>query len=182
MSPGEVITTLDDTSVMKLDFDVPETFLALLEPGLSVGALSAAFPNRRFEGRVQTVDSRVDPVSRTVTVRAGLENADGLLKPGMFMTVRLKREAAPALVVPESAIVPERGKVFVFVVEDGVVERREVATGRREPGRVELLAGAVAGERVIVEGTQKVREGSSVTEAGAGSVRPAAGAAPEKRS
>jgi membrane fusion protein (multidrug efflux system) len=100
----------------------------------------------------------------------------------MFMTVRLERAAAPALVVPESAIVPERGKVYVFVVEDGVVERREVATGRREPGRVELLAGAVAGERVIVEGTQKVRDGSLVTEAGGLPVRPAAASIPEARS
>ena len=183
VSPGAVITTLDDTSVMKLDFDVPEIHLALLEAGLTVKALSAAWPDRNFEGRVRTVDSRVDPVSRSVTVRAELDNAEGLLKPGMFMTVRLEREAAPALVVPESAIVPERGKVYVFIVEDGLVTRREVATGRREPGRVELLAGAEAGERVIVEGTQKVREGSSVTEAGdGGPVRPAAAPAPETRS
>lgn len=182
VSPGDMITTLDDTNVMKLDFDVPEIHLAVLEQGLAVSALSAAWPDRRFEGRVRTVDSRVDPVSRSVTVRAELDNADGLLKPGMFMTVRLQREAAPALVVPEAAIVPERGKVYVFVVDDGRVIRREVATGRREPGRVELLAGAVAGERVIVEGTQKVRDGSIVTEAGSGPVRPAAGATAETRS
>lgn len=182
LSPGDPITTLDDTSVMKLDFDVPETFLGLLESGLEVSALSAAYPDRTFKGVVRTVDSRVDPVSRSVTVRAELDNAEGLLKPGMFMTVRLTREAAPALVVPESAIVPERGKVYVFVVEDGVVERREVATGRREPGRVELVAGATAGERVIVEGTQKVRDGSRVVEAGDGPVRPAAAPAPEARS
>jgi membrane fusion protein (multidrug efflux system) len=184
VSPGDAITTLDDTSVMKLDFDVPETFLAMLESGLAVSALSAAYPQRTFQGTVRTVDSRVDPVSRSVTVRAELDNAAGLLKPGMFMTVRLAREAAPALVVPEAAIVPERGKVYVFVVEGGKVERREVATGRREPGRVELLAGAVAGERVVVEGTQKVRDGSAVVEAGeAGPVRPAAAPAPaEKRS
>jgi membrane fusion protein (multidrug efflux system) len=183
VSPGGVITTLDDTSVMKLDFDVPETFLGMLDAGLTVTALSVAYPDRPFEGVVRTVDSRVDPVSRTVTVRAEVANDDGLLKPGMFMTVRLAREASPALVVPEAAIVPERGKVYVFVVENGTVTRREVATGRREPGRVELVAGVVAGERVIVEGTQKVREGSSVVEAGAQpAVRPAAGMGPEARS
>lgn len=165
ISPGTVITTLDDTSVMKLDFDVPEIFLSVLESGLQVTATSVAYPERLFTGVVRSVDSRVDPVSRSVTVRAELPNDDGLLKPGMFMVVRLTREPSPALVVPESAIVPERGKVFVFAVVDGRVERREVATGRREPGRVEILAGLAAGERVVVEGTQKVREGSPVTEA-----------------
>jgi membrane fusion protein (multidrug efflux system) len=181
VSPGTPITTLDDTSVMKLDFDVPETSLGMLESGLGVTARSAAYPQRRFEGTVQTVDSRIDPVSRSVTVRALLDNAAGLLKPGMFMTVTVQRDPTPALVVPEAAIVPERGKIYVFVVENGAVARREVATGRREPGRVELLAGVEQGDRVIVEGTQKVREGSSVVEAG-GPVRPAAATGPEARS
>jgi membrane fusion protein, multidrug efflux system len=159
-----VITTLDDTSVMKLDFDVPELFLSILESGLTVAANSVAYPDQDFLGRVSSVDSRVDPVSRSVTVRAELPNDEGLLKPGMFMTVRLSREPALALVVPESAIVPERGKVYVFAVVDGRAERREVQLGRREPGRVELLAGVEEGERVVVEGTQKVRDGSAVTE------------------
>jgi membrane fusion protein, multidrug efflux system len=164
ISPGTVITTLDDTSVMKLDFDVPELFLSILESGLTVAANSVAYPDQDFLGRVSSVDSRVDPVSRSVTVRAELPNDEGLLKPGMFMTVRLSREPALALVVPESAIVPERGKVYVFAVVDGRAERREVQLGRREPGRVELLAGVEEGERVVVEGTQKVRDGSAVTE------------------
>ncbi len=166
INPGTVITTLDDTSVMKLDFAVPEIFLSILDSGLPVTATSVAYPGRTFEGQVGSVDSRVDPVARSVTVRAELPNAEGLLKPGMFMAVRLSREPAPALVVPESALVPERGQVFVFVVEDGVVARREVTIGRREPGRVELVAGVTEGQRVVVQGTQKIREGSTVTEAG----------------
>ena len=165
VNPGMVITTLDDTSVIKLDFDVPESFVAVLEEGLAVAATSVAYPGKVFEGRVISVDSRVDPVSRSVKVRAGIPNTDGQLKPGMFMSVQLSREPTEALVVPESAIVPERGNVYVFVVEEGVATRRQVSVGRREPGRVELLAGVQAGERVVVEGTQKVREGSPVKEA-----------------
>jgi len=165
VNPGTVITTLDDSSVIKLDFDVPEAFVAVLEPGLPVAATSVAYPGKVFAGRVDSVDSRVDPVSRSVTVRALVPNSDGLLKPGMFMSVRMSREPTQALVVPESAIVPERGSVYVFVVVDGIANRRQVALGRREPGRVELLAGIEAGERVVVEGTQKVRDGSRVNEA-----------------
>ena len=165
ISPGTVITTVDDTSVMKIDFDVPETFLTVLAPGLEVVATSVAYPGRSFTGEVASIDSRVDPVSRAVTVRARLPNPDGLLKQGMFVNVRVAREAKPTVVVPEQAIVPERGKVFVFTVADDVATKREVTTARRRPGETEIVAGLAAGERVVVEGTQKVRDGGPVSEA-----------------
>ncbi len=164
VNPGTVITTLDDTATMKLDFDVPEVFLAVLQAGLAVEAASAAWPGASFAGTVETVDSRVDPVTRSVRVRARLPNTDGRLRPGMFLTVAVSREPRPGLVVPEQAIIPERGSMFVFVVAGGEVERREVEIGRRSPGEVEITGGLVAGERVIIEGTQKVRAGTAVTE------------------
>lgn len=158
-----VITTLDDTSRIKLDFQVPEVFLARLEPGLAVTARSAAYPDEAFSGEVASVDTRVDPVSRTISVRAIMPNEGGHLRPGMFLTVSLMREDVSALVVPEAAIVPERSKQFVYVVDaDSVVSSREVQTGRRRPGEVEILGGLVAGEQVITEGTQKVRPGQTV--------------------
>jgi membrane fusion protein (multidrug efflux system) len=164
VSPSTVITTLDDTSRIKLDFDVPEVFLSRLQKGLTVTARSAAWPDVVFTGTVSSVDTRVDPVSRTVTVRALLPNDDGRLRPGMFLTVTLLKDDVVALLVPEHAIVPERSKQFVFVVDaDGTVRQREVTTGRRRPGEVEILDGVREGERVITEGTQKVRDGSAVT-------------------
>lgn len=163
VSPGTVITTLDDISSIKLDFDVPEVFLSRLEPGLTVTAHSAAWRELTFHGQVTTIDTRVDPVSRTVTVRALVPNENRRLRPGMFLTVTMLKEDVEALMVPEQAIVPERSQQYLFVVGDGErVERREVQTGRRRPGEVEILEGIAAGERVIVEGTQKVRPGDTV--------------------
>jgi membrane fusion protein (multidrug efflux system) len=163
VSPETVITTLDDISSIKLDFNVPEVFLARLERGLTITALSAAWPDLTFAGEVISIDTRVDPVSRTVTVRALMPNEHGNLRPGMFLTVTLMKEDVEALIVPEQAIVPERSRQYVFVVgPDGVVARREVQTGRRRPGEVEILGGIEPGDRVIVEGTQKVRPGQSV--------------------
>jgi membrane fusion protein, multidrug efflux system len=162
ISPGAVITTLDDTSVIKLDFSVPENFLASLREGLSVVATAPAFPNRTFTGKVAGIDSRVDQTTRSVTVRALLANADGALKPGMFLNVALARDDRATLVIPEEALSPEAEKQFVYVVNDGKVERREVRIGGRQPGSVEVIAGLTAGEQVIVEGTQKVRDGASV--------------------
>ena len=134
-----------------------------MEKGLSVTARSAAWPDTLFRGEVISVDTRVDPVSRTVTVRAILPNDDSHLRPGMFLTVSMLKDDVEALLVPEQAIVPERSKQFVFVVgADDKVERREVTTGRRRPGEVEIVEGLRPGERVITEGTQKVRDGSTV--------------------
>ena len=164
VNSGTTITSLDDISTIKVDFAVPESFLASLREGLKVFAISAAFPERDFEGRVTSVDSRIDSVTRSVTVRAAVPNADGALKPGMFLSVRLDRDVHDAIMIPEAALMPEQSRQFLYVVEDGKAARREVRIGRREPGKVEVVAGLTPGEHVIVEGTQKVREGGAVRE------------------
>jgi membrane fusion protein (multidrug efflux system) len=162
ISPGAVITTLDDTSVIKLDFSIPENFVASLREGLAVRATAPAFPGRSFAGKVASIDSRVDVATRSVTVRALLANEDGALKPGMFLNVSLANDEREALVIPEEALTPEAERQFVFVVTDGKAERREVRIGGRRPGSVEILAGLAAGEQIVIEGTQKVRDGSAV--------------------
>jgi membrane fusion protein (multidrug efflux system) len=163
VGPATVITTLDDTSSIKLDFDVPEVLLARLQLGLTVSAHSAAWPDLKFTGEVIAIDTRVDPVSRTVTLRALLPNPDAKLRPGMFLTVTVLKEDVEALMIPEQAIVPERSNQYVFVVgADRVVERRLVQSGRRRPGEVEILEGLEPGERVVTEGTQNVRPGQQV--------------------
>lgn len=163
VTPQTVITTLDDTDIIKLDFDVPETWISRLERGLTALARSAAWPEEIFRGQVVSIDTRVDPVSRTVIVRAAVPNPSGRLRPGMFLTVTLLREDVMALVVPEQSIVPEQSQQFVFVVGDGnTIEKREIQTGRRRPGQVEVVGGLAPGERVVAEGTQKVRPGSKV--------------------
>jgi membrane fusion protein, multidrug efflux system len=164
VNPGTVICTLDDTSVMKLDFTVPQAYMFALAPGLPITAQIAGVPNQSFTGRIVTLDSRVDPVTRSIVVRAELPNADGTLKPGMFMTAKISAAAAQALLIPEGAIVPEQGKTFVFVVKDGVASKREVTIGRRRPGEVQVTTGLTDGEHVVVEGTQKIRDGAPVLE------------------
>jgi membrane fusion protein (multidrug efflux system) len=162
ISPGDVITTLDDTSVIKLDFSVPENFVATLREGLSVRATAPAYPGRTFAGKVGSIDSRVDMTTRAVIVRALLTNDDGALKSGMFLNVSLANDERSALVIPEEALTPEAERQYVYVVADDKAQRREVRIGGRRPGTVEIIAGLTAGERVVVEGTQKVRDGANV--------------------
>jgi membrane fusion protein (multidrug efflux system) len=170
ISPGALITTLDDTSIIKLDFSVPENVVASLRDGLTVKAKSNAYPGRVFTGRVSSVDSRIDPTSRSVAVRALVPNSDGALRPGLFMTVDLESESRTALVIPEEALVPEKSSQYVFIVRDGVASKREVTIGARQPGSVEVLAGLAAGDRVIVEGTIKARDGGPVRDTAAAEV------------
>jgi membrane fusion protein (multidrug efflux system) len=167
ISPGTVITTLDDTGTIKLDFTIPETFLAVVRPGLAIAATSVAYPDAKFSGSVASVDSRVDPATRSVTVRAVLPNPEGLLKPGMFLTVRLSRGAVDALLVPEHALVPEQGDVFVFVVTGEAAEKRRVRIGQRRVGDVQVVEGLSEGDLVVTEGTQKLRDGATVSLEGA---------------
>ena len=168
VSPGSfvntdsVITTLDDVSVIKLDFSVPETFVNVVRQGMNIAAHSLVFPEQDFNGTVASIDTRLDPVSRAVEVRAVIPNDDGLLKPGMFMTVDLQRDRGDVMMAPEQAIVPEGSRQYVYVVSDSLVEKRLVQLGRRIPGYVVIAEGLAAGERVVTEGTHKVREGARV--------------------
>jgi membrane fusion protein (multidrug efflux system) len=162
VSPGEVITTLDDLGVVKLDFSVPEVFLATLRPNLQIAASSGAYPDAVFEGGVVSVGTRVDPTSRSVAIRAQIDNRDGRLRPGMFMTVKLVRAQRDALMLPERAIVPENERHFVFAVHDGRAQKREITIGRRRPGEVEILEGITVADSVVVDGTLNLRDGLPV--------------------
>jgi len=158
-----VITTLDDTTVIKLDFTVPETYLAALRSGMNVSAQSPAYPDRNFNGIVTAISSRVDPDTRTLTIRAQIPNPDRLLKPGMLLTVDLVKDHSQSLIIPEEAVILEKDKKFALVVSaENTVEKKEIITGRRSPGKVEVISGLNAGHRVVIKGITRVRPGISV--------------------
>jgi membrane fusion protein (multidrug efflux system) len=158
-----VITTLDDLSEIEIEFSVSETLYGKVELGQTVVAAAAAYPDRRFEGTVSSIDSRVDPLGRAFKVRATLPNDDLALPAGMYMHVTLQLDSRTAVLVPETAIVPVGGKSYVYVVRDGVAQRREVSLGARQPGTVEVAEGVEAGDVVVVSGTQRLRDGAPVT-------------------
>lgn len=166
VTPGTTIASLDDISLIKLDFSVPESYLPVLAKGQQIEARSNAWPDRRFAGVVATVDSRVDPVTRSVAVRAEIPNPDRLLRPGMLLSVQVFRPERPALVVPEIAVIQVARDAHVFRVrEDGTVEQVQVKLGARRPGEVEVLEGLAAGDRIVVDGTVKLRDGARIAEA-----------------
>jgi membrane fusion protein (multidrug efflux system) len=175
VTPTTVIATLDDIERMHVDFQVPEAELASLAKGDKVSATSVAYPGRTFEGEVATIDTRVDPGTRAVTVRADFINSDHALRPGMLLDVRMYRPERQALVIPEIAVVQVGRDSFVYRVKpDHTVERVDVVSGARRSGVVEIREGLKAGERIVVDGTGKLRPGLKVEDSAA----PAPGNAP----
>ncbi|MEQ9449168.1 MAG: efflux RND transporter permease subunit, partial [Rhodospirillaceae bacterium] len=163
VSPGTVVTTLDDISRVNLDFAVPETFLSSLRPGLDIEAEASAYPGEMFEGEVIAVDSRIDSSTRSVTVRAEIPNEDMRLRPGMLMVVDLIQNRRDSLMIPEAALQPESDKQYVFIIgTDDVAERVEVVIGRRRAGFVEVVSGVEEGDVIIREGLQNLESGSKV--------------------
>ncbi|NCC29096.1 MAG: efflux RND transporter periplasmic adaptor subunit [Gammaproteobacteria bacterium] len=166
VEPADTITTLDDDSFMKLDFTVPSVYMSALQPGLRIEARAPAYGDRTFEGVVRGVDSRIDPVTRSIQVRALIPNPERTLKPGLLMRVELLVDPRDALVVPEAAILHQGQDHFVQVVvenEGGLTsERRQVRIGARKPGLVEVREGLAEGDRVIEHGHLKVRPGQPV--------------------
>lgn len=164
VEPGDLITTLDDDSVMKLDFAVPSVFLPDLRPGLRITARARAYGDRDFEGEISSIDSRVNPSTRSIQVRALIPNPDRVLKPGVLMQVELLRNPRRSPAVPEEAILQKGTEHFVMVIVDGdKVQRTPVSIGARLPGVVEIRGGLTAGDLVITHGNDKVRPGQQVT-------------------
>lgn len=160
--PGDVVTTLDDLHLIKVDFNIAENHLASINEGQQVIAESIAYQEQSFTGTVTSIDARLDPVTRSIRARAMIENPDLKLRPGMLLKLDLQKQVLNTLVIPERALVPIEDKQYVFVVEGDKVARKEVSVGLRKPGVAQVLSGLVEGEQVVVEGALKLRDGSNV--------------------
>jgi membrane fusion protein (multidrug efflux system) len=169
VSPGEYVemgatlVTLTQLDPIKLDFRVPEVHLARVAPGQAVDIEVDAFPGRRFVGKVFAIDPQLDPNGRSVVLRASIDNPDGVLRPGLFARVALAfGERANALMVPEQALWPIGEKQNVYVIEDGKAALKEVETGVRRQGMVEIVKGITPESVVITAGQIKIGPGAPV--------------------
>lgn len=162
-----VIATLNDVSVIKVDFAAPERFVSTLEVGQQMNARVAAYPDETFHGEVTSIDNQIDRASRSVTVRAEIPNDDGRLVPGMLLSVEVQRDERRQAAIPEAALMRQADQAYVYVVQDGpdgaqVAHRRDVQVGLRAHGQVEVLAGLRPGEVVVSDGTHRTRDGGNV--------------------
>jgi membrane fusion protein (multidrug efflux system) len=153
-----------DLETVKVEVSVPERFLGQLRVGQELELSVAAFPGRKFRGRLYFVAPDVDPLLRTALVKAQIPNPEHQLKPGMFANLDLTLQIRERdVIIPEGALVFDQQKVTVWVIgQDDIVQPRQVKLGVRRPGSAEIVEGLQAGENVVVEGIQKVMPGAKV--------------------
>ncbi|HMP61759.1 MAG TPA: efflux RND transporter periplasmic adaptor subunit, partial [Phenylobacterium sp.] len=160
------IVTLDDLSAIRVDFQVPERYIADLAAGQTIEATTDAFPGFVARGRIDTLDTRVDEATRAITARALFPNPDQRLRPGMMMRISLSRGQRQALAVPEPALSVQGSSSFVFLIAEGegrsMAEQRPVEVGARQNGFVEVREGVRAGDRIVANGLNKVTSGQAV--------------------
>ena len=172
ISPGAVITTLDDISVIRVDFPVPERYLGLLRQGLPITATADAYAGESFSGRIALIDTRINETTRAVTARAEFPNPGGRIRPGMLMRVGIQQGQRQSPSVPESAVQFEGENAFVYRIAAGergsTAQRVEVEPGAVEGGFVEILSGLTANDRVVGSGLNRIQPNAPVTVAGAG--------------
>lgn len=163
VTSGSPIATISDISSIKLDFTVPESFLTALEAGQVVEATTAAYSDQSFFGTIDNINPLVDPLSRSLTVRAILPNGVRQLRPGMLMSVRIVSETRTGLAIPETALLAQGDQSFVFLVDkDGIARRTAINVGLRSKGMVEVTSGVSLGDKIVADGTVKVRDDAPV--------------------
>ncbi|OBP14942.1 efflux transporter periplasmic adaptor subunit [Rheinheimera sp. SA_1] len=167
ISTGTVLTTLDDISVIRVEFNVSERYIADLKLDMPLAITNVAYGDSKFVGKIKAMDPRLDPVTRSIKVHGTIDNSDLKLRPGMLLNVTVELANNKVLQVPEKAIVPLQNRHYVFVVAaDDSVKQVEISLGQRVPGSIEVLSGLAEGDEVVVEGTQKLRNGVVITRVG----------------
>lgn len=163
VSSSTAIITVDDRSELIVEIEVPEEYLAHIQPGQTIAAKTPSFPGRAFEGKVVRIDSRVMPASRTVMVRAALPNSSDLLRPGMSFSVELIIPGSRFAAVPELALQWAKGESYVWRVEGDTASKVVVRSVKRL-NRIILVDGDIKeGDLVVVEGVQRLRPGRKVS-------------------
>lgn len=160
---GQELVDVVQLDPLRVDFSVPETLLAKVQPGLPVVVSVDAYPGEYFSGTISAVSPQSDVIGHSLEVRASLPNGALKLRPGLFVRVDVSLGLKPdAIVIPEQAIWPIGRDKTVYVVVDGKAERRIVEVGTRRPGEVEIVDGLAIGEVIVTAGQMKLHDGAAV--------------------
>ncbi|WP_226664773.1 efflux RND transporter periplasmic adaptor subunit [Microbulbifer aggregans] len=163
VDPATAITTIDDRSKLLVTFQVPELFLGQIQQGQGIAVATWSNGSADHTGELVEIDSRVNPETRTFAARALVENDRDLLRPGMSFRVSLDLEAGRYPLIPEVALQWGNDGAFVWGVNGEKVTRIPATIVQRVPGAILVESDLPEGMQVVTEGTQRMREGLSVT-------------------
>ena len=162
-SENTIILTLDDTRKILCDLKIPEVYAAILKKDLKLRAKFSAYKDKIYEGKIESVASRVDPQTRSILARAKINNENSEIIVGSLLEIEILYNEKNALSVPDTSIMHEGSKKFIYkIIENNMIKKTEVETGIRNSGNLEVLSGLNEGDKIIAEGLTKVRPGMKV--------------------
>ena len=161
MGSDSFIITLDNLKKIVIDIKIPENFVGILKPGLRAEISSTAF-TKTFNGKIESVSSRVDPSTRSILARVIVDNSKYEIIPGQLLTVKIIYNQTNEIGVPEKAVTIQGDTAFVYIVNDNIATKKNIKIGKRNFGKVSVSDGLDVGDKVISEGISKVRNNSKV--------------------
>ena len=162
-SENTIILTLDDSRKVLCDLKIPEVYAAFLKKDLKLRAIFSAYKDKTYEGKIESVASRVDPQTRSILARAKINNENSEILPGSLLEIEIFYNEKDALSVPDTSIMYEGSKKFIYkIIENKMVKKTEIEIGIRNKGNLEVLSGINKGDQVIAEGLTKIRPGMKV--------------------
>ena len=158
VSDNIFIITLDDNSTIYSDIKVPESYAPFIKKGIPVEARVSSYRNKIFKGKIDFISSRINADTRSLLSRVSINNADLELLSGSLLEITVKFNLRDALSVPDTSIMMEGEKSYVYIVSDkNITNKTEVDIGLRSDGKVEILSGLSEGDQIVAEGLKKVR-------------------------
>ena len=162
-SENTIILTLDDTEKILCDLKIPEVYAAILKKDLKLKATFSAYKNKTYEGKIDSVASRVDAQTRSILARAKIINENLEIIPGSLLEIEIFYNDRSSLSIPDTSIMYEGSKKFVYkIIENNIIKKIEIETGVRNQGNLEVLSGLNEGDKIVAEGLTKVRPGMKV--------------------
>jgi membrane fusion protein (multidrug efflux system) len=160
---GADLVKIVDSNPLKLTFTLPEKRAGEIKEGQKVLVTTRVYRDQTFEGEIYFINPKLDPDTRTIEVKAWVDNSAYKLKPGYFVTVNVLLGKQRSLTLPESAVLVREGTIVVMTVVNNVITYKKVTPGVRFEGKVEILDGITPEDDIVVSGRSEITEGTKVT-------------------
>ena len=158
VSKSSILINLEDTSSIYCDVDIPEIFVPFIKVGLPVDIKFSGYKNKIYKGEVDSFASRISEDTRALATRIKMDNSSGEILPGSFLEISIKYDVRNGLSAPDTSTIVEGENVFIYKVDEkNKVMKTKVTIGDRYLGFVEILDGLNNGDKIVAEGTKKVR-------------------------
>ena len=162
-SENTIILTLDDLRKILCDLKIPEVYAAILKKDLKLKAKFSAYKDKTYEGKIESIASRVDPQTRSILARAKINNENTEIIPGSLLEIEIFYNEKNALSGPDTSIMYEGSKKFIYkIIDNNMIKKTEIETGVRNQGNLEVLSGLNVGDKIVAEGLTKVRPGMKI--------------------